>query len=125
MKGYLCELFSSIQGEGLWAGYLHHFLRLAGCSVGCLYCDTDHAKEKVAWFQVEDKEKGRNPVTPTQTVELLAKLDLQTPFAQALAITGGEPLEQVVFLGSLLPAIKESALQSRPILLETSGLFPV
>jgi organic radical activating enzyme len=37
------ETFHSLQGEGLHAGRSAFFLRLAGCTVGCPWCDTKHS----------------------------------------------------------------------------------
>jgi 7-carboxy-7-deazaguanine synthase len=34
------ETFHSVQGEGVWAGINAFFIRLAGCDVGCPWCDT-------------------------------------------------------------------------------------
>jgi 4Fe-4S single cluster domain len=36
----IVEMFHSIQGEGAWAGTNAFFIRLAGCDVGCSWCDT-------------------------------------------------------------------------------------
>ncbi len=33
------EIFYTLQGEGAWAGHAAHFVRLAGCDVGCVWCD--------------------------------------------------------------------------------------
>ena len=37
------ETFHSLQGEGLHAGRSAFFIRLAGCDVGCPWCDTKHS----------------------------------------------------------------------------------
>jgi organic radical activating enzyme len=110
--GYLFELFTSIQGEGLWSGRLHHFFRLAGCGVGCRYCDTVAARET----------GGGTPVSPSDAVDRVADLDARRPGASALAVTGGEPLEQEGFLADFLPLVRSRVLAGRPVLLETAGL---
>jgi len=33
------ESFYTLQGEGHWQGSAAHFIRLAGCDVGCVWCD--------------------------------------------------------------------------------------
>ena len=37
------EIFSSIDGEGITAGYPAVFIRLAGCNLRCEYCDTKYS----------------------------------------------------------------------------------
>lgn len=37
------EIFYSIQGEGRHTGMPAVFLRLAGCTMGCSFCDTKYA----------------------------------------------------------------------------------
>jgi organic radical activating enzyme len=120
--GYLSELFTSIQGEGLWAGHLHHFVRLAGCGVGCRNCDTPGALDRPAHFFVHGSDKIENPIEPSALVKIVAAMDARIPGAQALAFTGGEPLEQVDFLERLLPLLKAADFSGRPVLLETAGL---
>jgi organic radical activating enzyme len=123
-QGYVQELFSSIQGEGLWAGRFHHFVRLAGCSVGCRYCDTPLALRQPGHFPVPGGGHEENPVTVQRLVDLTRDLEKRRPGAQALAITGGEPLEQAEFLRSFVLELKKQVLGGRPVLLETSGLHP-
>ena len=37
------ETFHSLQGEGAHVGRSAFFIRLAGCDVGCSWCDTKHS----------------------------------------------------------------------------------
>ena len=39
----LVEQFHSLQGEGYHAGKSAFFVRLAGCKVGCSWCDTKNS----------------------------------------------------------------------------------
>jgi len=39
----ISEIFSSIQGEGPFAGRPATFVRMAGCNLCCSWCDTDYA----------------------------------------------------------------------------------
>ena len=39
----MVETFHSLQGEGIHAGRSAFFIRLAGCGVGCSWCDTKHS----------------------------------------------------------------------------------
>ena len=40
---HLVEQFHSLQGEGYNAGKSAFFVRLAGCKVGCSWCDTKNS----------------------------------------------------------------------------------
>ena len=69
------EIFHSIQGESTWAGYPCTFIRLTGCPLRCVWCDTEysfHGGEKVTLddLMAKVREIGTNVVE----------------------ITGGEPL---------------------------------
>jgi len=120
--GYIQEIFHSIQGEGLWAGRMQYFVRLKGCSVGCRFCDTPGA-----FFSRGDVQRDPGPPGFAERLSAAAVLEIlegevrRTPGAHSFAITGGEPLEQVDFVESLVAAIKD-AFGSKPILLETAGL---
>ena len=121
-EGYLAELFTSIQGEGLWVGRLHHFVRFAGCSVGCRYCDTEQALAPPARYSVHGESERENPVDPETLEDIVTGMDQRMPGAQALSVTGGEPLEQAAFLEMLLPRLKRGLFKERPVMLETAGL---
>ncbi len=70
------EMFYSIQGEGYNTGLPAYFIRLAGCNVGCSFCD-----EKQAW-------QASN--STIMDVEKIIK-EVETYNAQNVVITGGEP----------------------------------
>ena len=71
------EIFYSIQGEGRHAGMPAVFLRLAGCTMGCDFCDTKYAFAP-----------GQQ-MNSLQILVELAKYPCKT-----VVITGGEPTEQ-------------------------------
>ncbi len=120
--GYIQEIFHSIQGEGLWAGRMQYFVRLRGCSIGCRFCDTPGA-----FFSHSDVQRDlgstlyNEPLPVSTVVQILEKEMKRRPGAHSFAITGGEPLEQVDFVESLVTVLKE-AYPQWPILLETAGL---
>ncbi|MCU0288373.1 MAG: 7-carboxy-7-deazaguanine synthase QueE [Acidobacteria bacterium] len=98
------EIFWSFQGEGLRVGVPSIFLRLAGCRVKCLYCDTKDAWEHGTWM------------SQIEILAAITKLKKKYPESQVV-ITGGEPLEQD--LGDLVSALKTD---NYFLAIETSGM---
>ncbi len=99
------ETFHSLQGEGLHAGRSAFFIRLAGCDVGCPWCDTKHSWPEAA-----------HPRRPLD--ELAAEASAAAGAGAAfVVITGGEPLQQP--LDALCAALAAAGL---PLHLETSGV---
>lgn len=96
----IAEIFSSIQGEGLWVGTPSVFIRVSGCNLRCRWCDTPYA----SWA----------PEGPTLTIPEI--LD-QVPNLPYVVLTGGEPM--------LFEAIEPLALTLRDrgmkITVETAG----
>jgi 7-carboxy-7-deazaguanine synthase len=94
------EVFFSIQGEGTRAGRPCAFLRLTGCPLRCVWCDTAYA------FHEGDKRDEEDVLAE------LARLP-----TRLLCLTGGEPLAQPAafpFVTRLLDAGWE-------VVVETSG----
>lgn len=121
--GNVSELFVSFQGEGLYAGSRHLFVRLGGCPLRCRYCDQPESLLPVAGCRVVTADGERivpNPIAPAALEALVAELAVQSPPLHALALTGGEPLMQVEFLAAWLPG-RDARL---PLLLETAGIMP-
>lgn len=123
-KGYLSEIFLSFQGEGLFAGRRHLFLRLAGCHLRCRYCDTPGSLERTSSLRIHGVDGQisvrENPVAPGEVLGLALPLVEAAGGADGIAVTGGEPLLQAEFLAELLA----DARWPRPRLLETSGTQP-
>jgi len=122
--GYLSELFDGIQGEGAFAGYHHAFVRLAGCSLGCRYCDTQYAQRQDGQFRVfrgaaTVVKELDNPVEVGAVVKALKSLLETSNSISIVCVTGGEPLEQPHFLRQLLKTIEVFEV---PVLLETNGV---
>jgi 7-carboxy-7-deazaguanine synthase len=98
------EIFRSIQGESTRAGFPCAFVRLTGCSLRCVWCDTAYA-----FTGGEDV-----PVTEAVARVLALGTDL-------VEVTGGEPLEQA----GVYPLMKELLDRGKTVLLETGGHVPL
>lgn len=96
------ETFSSIQGESTHAGRLCFFIRLAGCNLRCVYCDTRKAQLPSA-----GKERSLD--------ELVAEAEQSG--LKLVEITGGEPMLQ-----KQTPELCRRLLQHGfEVLMETNG----
>ena len=99
------ELFYSLQGEGYHQGKAAFFIRLAGCDVGCVWCDV-----KDSW------DASKHPVL---SIEEIVNAAAAHPRRIAI-VTGGEPfLHQ---LDPLTTALKAAGFQTH---IETSGSSPM
>ena len=99
------EHFYTLQGEGFHQGKAAYFIRLAGCDVGCVWCDV-----KDSW------DVSKHPLYATKDLVAFVR---QTP-ARIVVITGGEPLMHN--LTKLTAELQESGLQTH---IETSGAYPL
>lgn len=100
----ITEIFHSIQGESTWAGYPCTFIRLTGCPLRCVWCDTEYS------FYGGEKQ------TLEQLVQKVS--DIGTNLVE---ITGGEPLihrNAFVLTRMLLD-------EGYTVLIETSGAVDV
>lgn len=93
-KLYINEIFHSIDGEGRRAGELASFIRLCGCNLRCIYCDTTYAFDEGRSMDVED---------------IVAAVRYRN-----VTLTGGEPLLQPIH--GLL-----QALSAQDVNIETNG----
>lgn len=73
----ICEIYAGIQGESTYAGLPCVFIRLSGCNLRCLYCDTTYSYE-------EGMEMSQDAVVDSVRHHGLGLVE----------ITGGEPLLQ-------------------------------
>jgi len=98
-------MFYSLQGEGFHQGRAAFFIRLAGCDVGCVWCDV-----KESW----DASKH-----PTLSIEEIVAAAKANPSRLAI-VTGGEPL--LYNLDPLTNALKAAGFETN---IETSGSSPM
>lgn len=127
INAQLVEIFTSIQGEGLYVGERQIFLRFAGCNLSCQYCDTPQALVTQKQFRIEstpgkkDFKNFDNPATLKQLLDIIDQMAKQKELIHSVSLTGGEPLLQVDFLKNFIPEVKKKKLQ---IYLETNGVLP-
>ncbi|MCB9234675.1 MAG: radical SAM protein [Bacteroidia bacterium] len=98
------EHYYTLQGEGAWTGTAAHFIRLAGCDVGCVWCDV-----KESWEIGEDQ---------WMDLEAIADLPVESG-ADRVVLTGGEPA--MYDLTALTAALRKRGMK---IHIETSGAYP-
>ncbi|MHC5121751.1 MAG: 7-carboxy-7-deazaguanine synthase QueE, partial [Planctomycetota bacterium] len=97
------ELFYSLQGEGSLAGVPSIFIRLTGCPLRCIWCDT-----KYAWDASEGQE-----MTSEKVLEAIR--DYPTRY---VVLTGGEPMAHEGVAG-LADAIRQKGYH---LTIETAGI---
>ncbi|MCE3296001.1 MAG: 7-carboxy-7-deazaguanine synthase QueE [Crocinitomicaceae bacterium] len=99
------EQFYTIQGEGKNSGRAAYFIRLAGCDVGCVWCDV-----KESWNREE------HPLVKID--DLVA--EVKNSGTDFVVITGGEPaMYDLTALTAKLKALRVE------IAMETSGCYPL
>jgi 7-carboxy-7-deazaguanine synthase len=110
------EIFTSIQGEGMFTGYPMRFVRFVGCSVGktvCHHCDTDFSRPN-SWLG--GGEFG---------AEALASRIATYP---RICFTGGEPLDQdLVYLLDVVEHVRQATGIGTELCahIETSGTISI
>lgn len=128
MQAQIHEIFSSIQGEGLYVGERQIFVRFAGCNLACRYCDSQAALSFSPKFKIEINPGSRkfeshpNPVEIGPLVDFMVLLDKPHGVNHSVSLTGGEPLLQTDFLKDFIPALKDKL--KLPVYLETNGTLP-
>jgi organic radical activating enzyme len=102
-SGKITEVFSSIQGEGLYFGEEQIFVRFFGCNLKCKFCDTPLDR-----------------FTEYEPEELLQELNLYKNGRSTVSFTGGEPLLQKYFLKATLKLTRAEGYKNY---LETNGIL--
>jgi len=101
------EIFRSIQGESTYAGLACIFVRLTGCNLRCVWCDTDYAfygGRQMSVDEVMEAVRGFSESSGARRVNLVE-------------ITGGEPLLQK----EVVPLMEHLLADGYRVLVETSG----
>ena len=100
----ITEIFHSLQGEARSVGWPSVFVRLTGCPLRCVWCDTEYSFHGGEWREIDD------------IVEEVAKYK-----TRHVCVTGGEPLAQKRCL-DLLQRLCDAGYE---VSLETSGALDV
>ena len=101
----IMEHFFTIQGEGTYSGRAAYFVRLAGCDIGCVWCDV--------------KESWDSALHPILDIDYLVS-EIEKTTVDFVVITGGEPaLYDLTFLIKKLKTLKIE------VAIETSGCYPL
>lgn len=120
------EIFGpTIQGEGKSAGRAVMFLRLTGCNLHCVWCDTPHTWNWIGtpWAHPDkyDEEEETHEYEADEIITELYKLGGGMP-PKALVISGGEPFIQQKQLTELVMKLKA---RDWWVEVETNGTAPV
>lgn len=99
------EDFLTLQGEGNFQGHVAYFIRLAGCDVGCVWCDV--------------KESWPVEAHPIVAIDEMVSRAKQSG-APLVVVTGGEPA--MYDLQILTDAIHGAGLRAH---IETSGAYVI
>ena len=120
-NGYLSEIFCSIQGEGLLVGERQIFIRCAGCSIGCRYCDTGYSNRRTPECVVygSGRRSLPNPVPVEAVLREVSGLARSVAAMKTIALTGGEPLEQSRFIASVARGLRDLDFT---VYLDTNGI---
>ncbi len=119
----LVEIFSSIQGEGPFAGLSTLFIRFGGCDLRCAWCDSPHTWRPAERARIETSRASGEfaaRANPVSIAEIVAAAESLGAIAhRQVSLTGGEPLLQPDAVGAVAAALRGRGPQ---LLLETHGL---
>jgi len=108
VKADIVDIFSSIQGEGIFLGAKQIFVRFARCNLSCNFCDELNQAQPKCY-------------TSAELMTEVEALDETKGPHHSISLTGGEPLMYTEFLKIFLKLLKEGKLRSY---LETNGTLP-
>lgn len=102
----ITEIFSSLQGEGPYAGSKQIFVRFEECHMHCTFCDEIH-KIGTEW-------------SLEKTLAEIRRLEKEEGPHLYVSLTGGEPLLYLPFVKPLTRILKDEGFA---VYLETSGVL--
>lgn len=102
----IIEIYKSLQGESSYSGLPCIFVRLAGCNLRCVWCDSEYTFKGGSRMTLEQVEAEVHRLSPGGLVE----------------ITGGEPMLQE---REVIPLMQSLLVDGYTVLIETSGERPL
>lgn len=108
LKADVVDIFSSIQGEGVFLGARQIFVRFKECNLSCSYCD-------------EPRDGKVTEYTPIELLSEVKYMELAKGPHHSVSVTGGEPLVYSEFLKVFLGLLKKEGMTTY---LETNGTLP-
>ena len=102
----ITEIYKSLQGESTYAGLFCVFVRLTGCNLRCIWCDSEYTFH------------GGRRMTIDEVLDAVTRLSA----SGLVEITGGEPMLQE---REVVPLMQLLIAGSYQVLLETSGERPL
>ena len=109
IKAEITDIFSSIQGEGIFVGAKQIFVRFKKCNLSCAFCDTPRIPEAKDY-------------SPSELMKEIKALELAKGPHHSVSLTGGEPLLYHDFLKVFLKMLKKG--RRFKSYLETNGTLP-
>jgi len=107
-KAEIIDIFSSLQGEGIFLGAKQIFVRFKKCNLACIFCD-------------EPRDAKAKEYSSLELISEIKFLDLSKGPHHSVSLTGGEPLLYTEFLKIFLKLLKKQNFKSY---LETNGTLP-
>ncbi|MDD5423401.1 MAG: 7-carboxy-7-deazaguanine synthase QueE [Candidatus Omnitrophota bacterium] len=107
-KAEIVDIFSSVQGEGVFLGARQVFARFKSCNLECAYCD-------------EPRDGAAEELTSLELMARINTLDESRGPHHSVSLTGGEPLLYADYLKIFLKILKKRKMKSY---LETNGTLP-
>ena len=109
VKAEITEIFSSIQGEGIFLGAKQIFVRFKKCNLNCMFCD-------------ETRDGVVKEYASLDLMKEIKSLDASSGPHHSVSFTGGEPLLYWDFLKIFLKTFKKN--RNFRSYLETNGTLP-
>jgi len=100
LKVRLSEIFTSVEGEGIYFGTKTLFVRLAGCHLKCFWCDTPYALST----------KDGKEYEVSDVVKMIDNDLMQNTYK--VNFTGGEPLMQHKAVYEMAKYVKNKGLRT-------------